>query len=84
MEISHSRDRWKQATDKTSERWPAAALPDRYSIRRKGEGRELGCSVNVHSWPFRLLPLYFIDLIPTLHSYATPKFFDSGLSGMRN
>ena len=44
MELSHSGDQWKQATDKNSERSPAAALPDRYSIRKKGEERELVCS----------------------------------------
>ncbi len=44
MDSSHSADHWKQATEKTSERWPAAALPDRYSIRRRGEDRELVCS----------------------------------------
>jgi len=44
MEISHGRDQGTQSTEKTSERGPAAALPSRYSIRRKGEARELVCS----------------------------------------
>jgi len=44
MELSESRDPWRQATQKISERGPAAPLPDRYSIRRKDEARELVCS----------------------------------------
>ena len=41
----HSSDDWTRITEKNWEREPAAAdLPDRYSIRRKGEERELVCS----------------------------------------
>ena len=43
MELSHSDDHWKQAPEQSSERVPATALPDRYSIRRRGEDRELVC-----------------------------------------
>lgn len=41
----HSGDDWTQRIEKDWELEPAAAdLPDRYSIRRKGEARELVCS----------------------------------------
>ena len=45
MESRHGGDNWPQITEKSSEREPAdAELPDRYSIRMKGEDRELVCS----------------------------------------
>ena len=44
MEISHGGDHGTQSTENTAERGPAATLPSRYSIRRKGEARELVCS----------------------------------------
>jgi hypothetical protein len=44
MDLSHRADLWRQATDKHSEGRRASALPARYSIREKGEYRELVCS----------------------------------------
>jgi len=45
MESPNSGNNWTRMTGKNSVREPAAAeLPDRYSIRRKGEDRELVCS----------------------------------------
>jgi hypothetical protein len=44
MNSSHNANHREQATEKTSERRAAAVLPNRYSIRRRGERWELVCS----------------------------------------
>lgn len=44
MGSPHTGQDWTQLIDKDWELKPSAGLPDRYSIRRKGEARELVCS----------------------------------------
>jgi len=46
MQALHKVINWKQATEKISEKkgFTAEALPDRYSIRSRGDDRELICS----------------------------------------
>jgi hypothetical protein len=44
VDFSFADDFWRKTIEKNLGPWPGAALPDRYSIRRNGEGRELICS----------------------------------------